>query len=364
MKANIIFFYLLMIAVLSSCHSNSSKGDTISHFTYSDFKEERQLNNPQELTMDSLLYPASFYLMRDTLIVVNNQPECEYLMEIYSLNNLNKPLLQIAPKGSGPNDLVSCICFIHDNENAVFDVQSPATNTLYRTNIDTILKNKKFCAIDKFQYTSLAHTQSDICSLNEDSYVAYNIWYIDDSTYSNGIATPLQKYFKKATIEAPALLNNFVAPVNGARIFYNSQKNEIWSMDLHKDRIHIYDDSLRLVKEIIGPDNLEPKYTEVKSNAPFTFINFANDESYMAYIDYCLTENHIYLIYSGDSHYSPEDLQPVDVFKLKYDGTLECVYHLDRHLLTISVDSKEEYLYGTAKKSLNDYASFVRYKLQ
>ena len=53
----------------------------------------------------------------------------------------------------------------------------------------------------------------------------------------------------------------------------------------------------------------------------------------------------------------------IDVFKLKYDGTLECVYHLDKHLLTISVDSKEEYLYGTARDALDGYSVFVRYKL-
>ena len=171
MKSKSIFFYLMLVMACSSCNPTGDKSSVTTHFTYADFKEERQLSNPQVLTMDSLLYPAGFYLLRDTLIVVNNQPSCEYLMEIYSLNNLDKPLLQIAPKGGGPNDLVSCACFIPDNETDTFYVQSPSTNTYYRTDIGTILQNKKFVPADKFQYTSLSHNLSDICVLDDNSYV-------------------------------------------------------------------------------------------------------------------------------------------------------------------------------------------------
>ena len=363
MKSIALFFCIMLVLVCSSCRRTVDKGSTTIHFTYADFKEERQLSNPQELTMDSLLYPASFYLLRDTLIVVNNQPMCEYLMEIYSLNHLDKPLLQIAPKGSGPNDLASCTCSIHNNESDEFYVESPSTNTYYRTDIGVILQNKKFVPTDKFQYASLSHNLSDICVLDDSFYVAYNIWYVDDPAFSNGVKAPLQRYAKSELPKDEGLMENFVGPVNGARIFYDQRRHEIWAMDLHKDRISIYNDSLQLLKEMIGPDNLQPQYTQVKSNAPFAFISFTGDRSYMGYLNYCLTQEHVYLIYSGETHYSPEALQPVDVFKLKYDGTLECVYHLDKHLLTISVDSKEEYLYGTARDALDGYSVFVRYKL-
>ena len=363
MKSRAIFFCLMLATTFSGCNQTADKGSITTHFTYADFKEERQLSNPQVLTMDSLLYPASFYLLRDTLIVVNNQPECEFLMEIYSLNELNKPLLRIAPKGNGPNDLVPCGCLIHNNESDEFYVESPSTNTYYRTDIGVILQNKKFVPTDKFQYTSLSHVQSDICVVDDSSYVAYNIWYVDDPEFSNGVEAPLQRYAKNKLPKDEGFMEYFVAPVNGARIFYNHRRHEIWAMDLHKDRISIYNDFLQLQKEMIGPDNLQPQYTQVKSNAPFAFISFTGGQSYMGYIDYCLTREHVYLIYSGDTRYSPEALQPVDVFKLKYDGTLECIYHLDKHLLTISVDSREEYLYGTARNALNGYSVFVRYKL-
>ena len=221
MKSRSIFFCLMLGIAFSSCNPTNDEDSITTHFTYADFKEERQLSNPQELVMDSLLYPAGFYLLRDTLIVVNNQPACEYLMEIYSLNRLDKPLLQIAPKGSGPNDLVSCACFIHDNENDEFYVESPSTNTYYRTDIGVILQNKKFVPTDKFQYTSLSHIQSDICVVGDSSYVAYNIWYVDDPAFSNGVAAPLQRYAKSKLPKDEGLMENFVGSVNGARIFYD-----------------------------------------------------------------------------------------------------------------------------------------------
>ena len=126
-----------------------------------------------------------------------------------------------------------------------------------------ILQNKKFVPTDKFQYTSLSHIQSDICVVGDSSYVAYNIWYVDDPAFSIGVAAPLQRYAKSKLPKDEGLMENFVGSVNGARIFYDQRRHEIWAMDLHKDRISIYNDSLQLLKEMIGPDNLQPQYTQV-----------------------------------------------------------------------------------------------------
>ena len=59
----------------------------VQQFVRSDFGEQTTLTNPTEIVMDSLLYPASFHLIRDTLMLVLNQPSNSYLLEIYSTND-------------------------------------------------------------------------------------------------------------------------------------------------------------------------------------------------------------------------------------------------------------------------------------
>ena len=47
----------------------------------------------------------------------------------------------------------------------------------------------------------------------------------------------------------------FVASVNGARLFKNPQTQELWTADMHRDAIRIYNDSLKQIRELVGPDH-------------------------------------------------------------------------------------------------------------
>lgn len=70
------------------------------------------LDKVQEIVIDSLLYPASFRVMNDTLLVVSNQPICDYQLEVYSLNTL-RPVAQLIRKGNGPGEMLSCAANLH-----------------------------------------------------------------------------------------------------------------------------------------------------------------------------------------------------------------------------------------------------------
>lgn len=49
MKSITVFFCLMLVIAFSGCRPSDDKGFVTTCFTYADFKEERQLSNPQEL---------------------------------------------------------------------------------------------------------------------------------------------------------------------------------------------------------------------------------------------------------------------------------------------------------------------------
>lgn len=337
---------------------------SVQQFVRSDFGEQTTLTNPTEIVMDSLLYPASFYLIRDTLMLVQNQPSNSYLLEIYSTNDWERPLLQLAPKGSGPGELTSADVWIVRSGHPFFYVQDRMADCYYKVHIDSLLSRKSFWATERFPLNSSCLPVADICEMDEDTYCGYDMWYMEGEEYSNAVKTPL-KLFSKSTTgnDAENIPSYFTASVNGARIFRLPDRHEIWTADLHKDEIIVYNDSLQPIRKLTGPDGLQPSYRLLPSDAPMGFVDFEEGKSCRGYLSYWLTPSHIYLLYAGDEMYDMTHLKPVDVFKLDYEGHLLSLYHLDRHLTNLSVDSEEHYLYGTARTSMQGESVLVRYDL-
>ena len=100
-------------AFLSSCTPQKEVAGDVS-FSREDFQTTKELSNPQEIAIDSLLNPAGFRVMNDSVLVVVNQPNCEFLLELYSLNTL-QPLAQLITKGNGPGEMFSCALGLHSN---------------------------------------------------------------------------------------------------------------------------------------------------------------------------------------------------------------------------------------------------------
>ena len=85
------YYYFCVAALLCSCSKSGNEVNGNVEFSREDFKETKELQNPEEIVIDDLLYPASFRVMDDSVLVVGNQWVCEYMLELYSLNTL-KPI--------------------------------------------------------------------------------------------------------------------------------------------------------------------------------------------------------------------------------------------------------------------------------
>lgn len=364
------FIFLVCVSFLTSCYTEySEEKSSCIHFTRKDFKQHIILENPDTISLEETYNnPASFYLIDDSLVLVNNQPNSSCFIEIFSLNT-KKHLLSLATKGIGPEEFISCTCYSISNFSPLFYIQDEQTHSFYVADIKKTLNKKRLHINEKFQYNPEIHPYTRICILNDKYYLGYNMWYLNDSQINNGVPE-LKKYLKNdsnaKSINTPNLqeYKYFVADVNGGNFILPS-KRRIWLTDTHKDKITIYNDSLQYIKTLIGPDLYNIKYDTKKSNTPISFAVFKNNNYFSSYKYWTQTKKHIYLIYEGlnNQPYDPENLKPVEIFKFDLDGNPICNYKLDQYVYHISIDSQEKYLYATTRTSYKEMAFFVRYKL-
>lgn len=362
---SILFFTIILVECLAACNPDKRKEEKEKVFTKEDFAENKALRNPEEIVLNDVLNPALAVVVKDSLLLVNNQPGSEYFLEIYSLNTLS-PIVQLVRRGNGPDEMTACVLVAHTERNPFFYLQDTSTKTYYKINLDSTVQYRSLCIVSKFRYSSRIAQHAGICMVDARHYIGYNRWYLEDEEYGNGLDSSLDIYsveYGQNEQEEKESFPYFVEPVNGALSFVNPETGQIWSLDMHRDRISVYDDSLRLARVFVGPDNFRPEYAIRKMPTPVKFVGFANGLEYRAYTDYFLTDKHVYLVYEGEEHFDLENMTPVEVFKLDFQGNLLCRYEVDRHIYSISLDSNEEYLYGMAKNSVMEEAVIVRYKL-
>jgi hypothetical protein len=362
MKKSCVLTLSLVAILMEGCFGPEKNVESNRLFLREDFKETRILSNPEEIVIEDMLYPASFRIMDDSLLLASNQPVCESLLEVYSLNTL-KLVKQLVKKGSGPGEMLSCDLGLHSNQTEEFFVRDLNSNTCYVVNWDGLLRQPRFESSSHFHVSSEVSMGADICLMPNNRYVGCHMWYLEDRDFSN-VESPLLNLHRgydggKSMGDYPFM----VASVNGSLLFIHPVTNRLWSLDMHRDMIRIYNDSLKQVASLAGPDNFSPTYTKRAINAPVAFVTFADEKYYSSYIDYYLTDKHIYLVYQGTEHFNPKALSPVEIFKMDFSGNLLCIYKMDRYVYSISLDSSEEYLYCASRTSLEEPPVLLKYKL-
>ena len=141
---------VIAAAFLSSCTPQKEVAGDVS-FSREDFQTTKELSNPQEIAIDSLLNPAGFRVMNDSVLVVVNQTNCEFLLDLYSLNTL-QPLAQLITKGNGPGEMFSCALGLHSNASDNFYLQDSNSKTCYIVDLKTLLNSRRFVPDEQVKY--------------------------------------------------------------------------------------------------------------------------------------------------------------------------------------------------------------------
>jgi hypothetical protein len=299
-------FRIVMFDVDKAISEYESKkgesGVTLMDFYRSDIKNQIVLSNPEEIVFDDLLDPWAFYVMYDTLVVVNNSEKCEYGLELYSLNSMSQ-VAQFASKGQGPEDFLSFTCFVHSDFDSAIYACDRQTNRYCVIDLPKSIAEKRLNISRQFRYdASELHWNSDIILPDDDHYIGYNFWYLPVEKYNNGVEA-LQRYpinHSREYTGGAGLIPNahpyLNASVNNANLLFNPKTKHIWLLDGHQDRISIYDDSLCLMKTVIGPDHYNIEYIDEINASGLNVVLFSGDKDYKSYSGaYTITESGIYI---------------------------------------------------------------------
>ncbi|MDR1745702.1 MAG: TolB-like 6-bladed beta-propeller domain-containing protein [Tannerella sp.] len=374
MKKNALILSVLLAFIACSAEkSGDSPGLVTFDRESAVMKNEVKLTEPEVIEFADLLAPVKFYVMYDTLVVVNNSYQCEYGLELYSLNSM-KRLSEFAPKGQGPEDFLSTNVLIYSASDTSIIICDTRTYSYSIIDLPASVAANRLKITKKFNYDINLFQSEDITITDDGHYIGYNCWYLNSTQYNNGVPVFIRHtmdYDRTKTEEGldPRKYKYIVGSVNGGLPFFNPNTKQLWLMDKRMDKIDIYNDSLQIVKTISGPDHYDCNYIE-QLNQGLSIILFDKDKEYKSYSNYTISKSGIYIIYEGvngevmDWTKPPTFPETVEIFKFDFDGNFVKSYLLDRYVYAVSVDSNEEFMYCTARTSVEDEAQLVRYKIK
>lgn len=363
MRFNLCMLLILLLITMLCCNDTSPiicKNTIV--FNRNDFREQICLSNPDTIITEAL-NPLFYHIIRDSMILISNKDDSQsFKCGLYSITGEMK--CELAPKGTGPYEFVSASIKVDSNNADTFYIEDAVQNKLWIYDIDSVVSRG---SAYRPSVMNIPRSVISYCLYTNNSIIGYHFWHCDNEKYNNGIP-PLGIYRSDQVAEINSQKRDyeyFVANVTGALLFTDQTKKDIWCANLYQDRIDIYNDSLKNVKSLLGPDLYNIKYAEVDQGSN-KGIYFDRNNKYEAYRSYVLTNKHIYLLYLAihDVPYTSDNLPPVEVFKLNWAGELLVVYKLDRYVYSISIDSNEKYLYGTSCRSYDDMPDLVKYELK
>ena len=357
-----LYLYLLVFLIMGCNTQNNNSSFPLNR---ANFPTTIQLKHPETIVLKNVSDPVFYKLLNDSVILVQNQPTCNYFFELYSLID-RKKFANLAPKGNGPNEFSSLASFYSQAGSDPVYYVIDDNHTLYLLDMDSTIAERKLYIKDKFRLNDEVHSYPGVC-LSSNYYIGYNKWFLDDPEYNNHVF-PLKKYpihtdsRKEYNVNTDDGDKFIVFAINNVQLFWDWHGEYLWMADSHNDKIKIYDDSLHLKKCICGPDFFNITHTIIVDN----IVGFPKNKDFRSYSSYTVTPKHIYLVFEGINGTYFDDTQfpsSVEIFKFDQQGNFICNYLLDKYVYNISLDANEEYLYCTTRESFFDEAYFIRYKL-
>jgi hypothetical protein len=341
-----------------SCN-NSDKREGV--FVRSDFPESIFVK-ADTLDFDGPLNPSSFHVFRDSLVLSIDKRSSEgHFIYFHSLIS-NKEVAKAGVKGVGPGELLSCRIQLSTDQSKLF-IFDYLAHKYAIWDIDKALEQGvKYAPEVKKLHPDI----DEVLFLDDTSIVTFNSMYIESEKFSNGVKG-VGKY--SLPLDSTDIIvtgdEKFFPPnVNGAYLFASKEKDRVITADFYKDEVKVYDLSLNALDVKNGPDLIHPKYFSPDGRQ----VSFENGLYYRSYYPSASNSEHIYLLYVGADGINissvPLDKRPTEIFKIDWDGRLLKRFQTDVFLTNISIDSSENFLYGTTWSSDGFPARLIRLALK
>lgn len=357
MKLLNIAYIQSILLLLAGC---TSKGNVnIYKYTRNDFPKTIELNGTPVLS-DSIINPNEAYVVMDSfLLVSNDDPAQKEKIKLFSLKD-GHLISSCFSKGHAENELISCNLKFFSSDSKYFYIDDITQCKYWICSLESLYMHKN-PIIGSFLYSR------DVLSVYPmgSNYIGFNLWYLNEKKYNNGITCPIQKFNinNNKTQQHSAKHHYYVANVSGASIALNPHSGDIWVAYKHDNIIEIYNNDMILKKRMIGPEKSKYNYQTRKiKNQEYVFFD---KESYVSSFYVCFTTNkYVYLLHENKNGVTiPPKPTPAEIYKFDWEGNLICNYKLDRQAYEISLDSNEQNLFAICMDKENNL-QVIKYTLE
>lgn len=353
-----MFLFIFYFILFQGCIRTIRDDQRNVFFTRRDFRATEFLK-ADTIFFSKPLNPLSYLILKDTLILVTNLSHPDHYLEIYNLKT-QEILCTAAKKGRGPGEFLSCNVYYNNNEDRFFvhDVVAKSWGSFH---IDSLISFKDSYLPVKY---ILPDFVKEVAELDPLYFVGYNIWFLDNKKYNNLTDKLIiwQKGIKPFVNEDKKEKFYEVMNVTGAYLLVSPDKDKIGLAYFYNDKIEFYDNKLNLIKVLEGPDNIKPELEETNERK----VIFKDGKYYRAFFPFYSTDESFFIIYLGINGLKGDDnfRKPVEIFQISWEGDLIKRYQLDNYIFNLSLDSKQENIYGTHWKKFGETPLLLKYRIK
>jgi hypothetical protein len=279
-----------------------------------------------------------------TLIIRNFGKGIEYYFYNYSLKT-NKLSNGYLSKGRGPNEALGIACFgIKDNIFWTYDV---TLKKFLLTETSKILKSDSI--IPNFKRINFKKGFYEVNLFDENSYYG-----VGSSENFNSKITKMNMTNDKAINEYGSFTEtnkpiDLLKDIYTSYIYMRPKGDKIVLPYRYTDVIEIFDIKNEKNFAIQGPENFDVIYEEGNRNK----INYMKKtkETKKAFVSGAVTNDYIYLLYSGNNREDKNWSYGKQVYVYDWDGNPIQKINLDRYVYAICITSDNKTIYSSDLKT-------------
>ncbi len=363
-------FFLILFVFFTSCKSSNLPPDVI-YFSFSSFEKIQ----PRRLAGKIINVPVSgkpieYKVVQDSIVLVNYWDSKDYyLIDVVNLNTC-KNIRKVAKAGSDSLSFLSATIIFKDIGSNQVLIKDVTKSRYVKYDIDKLISNEPV----KETFYQLPSFVKDIALYTHDSLLTYNSFYLrmNDKIVNKVSDNPIL-ILNQDSLLSPVYVfkaeekyspQYFTSNVSDANILINDSTGVVWVVDQNGCRIDIYNKNLSKLKSLCVPEKINPKYDIFsRKNA----IHFSDHKYYQSFYPSIYSNEYVYLFYLGINGEKIEKLKverPVEILKMKWDGTPIQIFKIQDYLYSISLSKDQRYLYGTTAEKFGDPAKLIKYTIQ
>ncbi len=325
-------------------------------FTPDTFKDKESLNGIPLDIGGHLSTPNELFLLGDKKLMIK-ELYVNHFIVIYDLNT--KEVKRVGTIGRGPGEFISPGGFsAKPDENGAFWTGDLTLGKISEFSLNASLNNEEYRPTQEitFEFPRMCYepvwtANNNITCLNLNGEGRLSI--LDSKgnllRYAGELVPP-----KKSTMTKT--INAFA---NQARLVARKDGKRLAMACFYFNRIEIYDQNGGLIRRLTGPNESLPIIGIGRGNGENVFVE--TPKTRITYSSLTADDNFVYCLYSGrtEKEYPDEELYCNQVFVFDWEGNPVKMLQTDVEISKITVDSKGEFLYGTAA----DYTDIYKFNL-